>query len=813
MKQRLLSLLLLRVFSTIILFVAFPVHAEDIVVTTTADVVDGDVSSISALLTNPGPDGISLREAILAVNNTTGFHTITFSSKLDRQTIMLTNPLPPITRDQVTIKGFSDAHGEPAITIDAGESFRGGFVTWASDFTVTHLRIIGLRGGGWPGVKVWMSMALGQVVPLVTMNIRIEDNVFEGGDDFGMGVSIGMDFDAAFAVIRNVVIARNTFFHVKGGDGIHVAAHGTNGLIENVNIHDNIFSETTFPVELVSIGSNNRISNTKIMRNLFVNNEQPVSINHIWNEGTPPALGSTIEDTLIFNNVFRDNENPAFAILGGMYAMALNNVILNTQIVNNLITGTRRYGAIGIVGGRNGANGNRVDGIQIANNTIANNPMVDPFGGPAIGAVANIEAAGNSVTGVTVINTVLWDNTEGDFSGLTPDQVHFCITSQEDFAGVNGNISADPKFINPAAGDFHLQAGSPAIDAGTSQGTPETDLEGHVRFDDPATANTGGGEIPYYDIGCFEYHSPNVVSLTITKEGTGNGAVTSSPAGIDCGQDCSAYYGIGTEVTLATMPDAGSVFTGWSGDECSGPGECAITMDQDKRITAIFAKFPIILHSPPDKVILNACSLDSLPVFGWTPGELFKRYEIQFSADENFGSKMVMVKAKVPSGISQAAISLSAWKKIFMLPGTAGGEVYWRIVGTRSDKTTGTSNVYSLVIGAPYEATNADIRPVSTGSLPTLSWENKCNKKFKVWFGNNPDFTKSGIKKKSFSFSVSNPGDNGGVFSKELSLGQWRSIRKLVGNFSGSTIYWYVESWDGLKRYSRTGVFNFALTE
>ena len=49
-------------------------------VTTTSDVADGDTSSIAALLGNRGADGeISLREAILATNNTAGTDTIQFN--------------------------------------------------------------------------------------------------------------------------------------------------------------------------------------------------------------------------------------------------------------------------------------------------------------------------------------------------------------------------------------------------------------------------------------------------------------------------------------------------------------------------------------------------------------------------------------------------------------------------------------------------------------------------------------------------------------------------------------------------------------
>ncbi len=40
-------------------------------------------------------------------------------------------------------------------------------------------------------------------------------------------------------------------------------------------------------------------------------------------------------------------------------------------------------------------------------------------------------------------------------------------------------------------------------------------------------------------------------TLTIAKTGTGSGTVTSSPAGINCGSDCSHSYISGTVVTLS----------------------------------------------------------------------------------------------------------------------------------------------------------------------------------------------------------------------------------------------------------------------
>jgi photosystem II stability/assembly factor-like uncharacterized protein len=82
---------------------------------------------------------------------------------------------------------------------------------------------------------------------------------------------------------------------------------------------------------------------------------------------------------------------------------------------------------------------------------------------------------------------------------------------------------------------------------------------------------------------------PQQYTLAVTKAGTGSGTVTSNPAGINCGADCSEVYNYGTTVTLTANPDAGSAFTGWSGD-CSGTGACVVSMTSDKAATATFAQ-------------------------------------------------------------------------------------------------------------------------------------------------------------------------------------------------------------------------------
>ncbi len=77
-------------------------------------------------------------------------------------------------------------------------------------------------------------------------------------------------------------------------------------------------------------------------------------------------------------------------------------------------------------------------------------------------------------------------------------------------------------------------------------------------------------------------------TLALTKAGTGSGTVTSNPAGIACGATCAAAFEYGTSVTLTATPAAGSTFTGWSGEGCSGTGTCTVTMTQARGVTATF---------------------------------------------------------------------------------------------------------------------------------------------------------------------------------------------------------------------------------
>lgn len=88
--------------------------------------------------------------------------------------------------------------------------------------------------------------------------------------------------------------------------------------------------------------------------------------------------------------------------------------------------------------------------------------------------------------------------------------------------------------------------------------------------------------------------------LAVSRAGNGTGTVTSSPAGIDCGQVCSSNFALNSTVTLTASASTGSSFTGWSGAGCSGTGACQVTMSEAKSVTATFGSAsPPIPPTPP----------------------------------------------------------------------------------------------------------------------------------------------------------------------------------------------------------------------
>jgi len=77
------------------------------------------------------------------------------------------------------------------------------------------------------------------------------------------------------------------------------------------------------------------------------------------------------------------------------------------------------------------------------------------------------------------------------------------------------------------------------------------------------------------------------VTYTLSVSKTGSGTVSSTPAGINCGTDCSENYASGTSVSLTATANSGYMFSGWGG-ACSGTGSCAVSMTSAKTVSATF---------------------------------------------------------------------------------------------------------------------------------------------------------------------------------------------------------------------------------
>jgi len=114
-----------------------------------------------------------------------------------------------------------------------------------------------------------------------------------------------------------------------------------------------------------------------------------------------------------------------------------------------------------------------------------------------------------AVGDLTFTNCVLWGD-EPDEVSFWPKQ-HTVVTMTYScvdggYEG-EGNIDADPLFVDAAGGNFRLDAASPCIDAGCLVAEVTEDFEGDARgFDGSAEPRGDGSD---YDMGADEYVSPH----------------------------------------------------------------------------------------------------------------------------------------------------------------------------------------------------------------------------------------------------------------------------------------------------------------
>ena len=117
----------------------------------------------------------------------------------------------------------------------------------------------------------------------------------------------------------------------------------------------------------------------------------------------------------------------------------------------------------------------------IINNSIVGNGVgVETFTWPVTQTVPytttlyNNIIASNQGCGFTAWNGI---NLVSDFNDVWDNVPNYCAPASP---GQN-DISVDPLFVNPVEGDYHIQFGSPAMNAGTNQGAPPFDKDGTPR--------------------------------------------------------------------------------------------------------------------------------------------------------------------------------------------------------------------------------------------------------------------------------------------------------------------------------------------
>ena len=172
-------------------------------------------------------------------------------------------------------------------------------------------------------------------------------------------------------------------------------------------------------------------------------------------------------------------------------------------------------------------------------------------------------------------------------------------------------LQADPRFANATSGDFHLTAGSPAIDNANSgvADWPNTDAEGHARADDPGMPNHGMGPVTYADRGALEFqgstpvaNQPPVARLTASpSSGTAPLAVKlDASASSDADGSIVSYrfdFGDGS----SAGPQSSSVASHTYG---AGNWTAKVTVADDKGAAAT-AFASVSVSSPPSNLVGN----------------------------------------------------------------------------------------------------------------------------------------------------------------------------------------------------------------
>lgn len=374
-----------------------PVEGRLITVTSTSEVTDGDVSTVDALEANPGPDGISLREAIEATNNDPGTYTVQFDSSLAEATVELTNDLPVLRGGGVFIDGDIDGDGRPDVTL-VNRAATGTTWAWGLNVASSGNRLHALALQGFQAGVVFTAMRSGARESLLK-DQTFAQNAVTGlvlSDISDRGIWIAPAFSNA-SCERDACRTDNAWLDTRIVGNTIEAPRATDAGLEAVagNVvrrltiagNDILMTKQVKGVALTAgggAGSNdNRISDALVAHNAIAMRGSSIAANVI--AGWAGARKNVVEDVRIVGNAARfsrsgHSDGVVITISDGCAGQAgaqqgsgicsRDNVVRGLEIVGNLLDGVRHSGVQVADPCCNVAPGTLIEDVRIANNVI-----------------------------------------------------------------------------------------------------------------------------------------------------------------------------------------------------------------------------------------------------------------------------------------------------------------------------------------------------------------------------------------------------------------------------------------------------------
>ncbi|MDX6256984.1 MAG: hypothetical protein QOJ11_3318 [Frankiales bacterium] len=230
---------------------------------------------------------------------------------------------------------------------------------------------------------------------------------------------------------------------------------------------------------------------------------------------------------IIDRNRVYDNEDSGIQLYNG----AVGTIVYDNISYDNGDHGIDVLNSTGVTVVANSVYSNVTAGINFEGNgsapstggTVRNNISVDN-GLSSAATKGDIRVDANSIPGTTLDYDLLYLKATGTLVTWGTKQYAtlsaLATATGQETHGLDNQNGGDPKWVSPDTGDFHLSAGSRAIDSAASSASnqPATDFEGNERVDDPSIQNIGVGPRTYDDRGALEYQPdlPPVARLDVS---------------------------------------------------------------------------------------------------------------------------------------------------------------------------------------------------------------------------------------------------------------------------------------------------------